>query len=530
MPLERGGGKRSALPRGNLVGSTLVRFGSMVWLGAAFDASTTERAMIQHDPEGLRLPIKIDATSNGEYEPIPISARNEQGNRVALERATEHAKRLGISRRQFLVSSAGAASTLLAFNEVNAAAGATGSFYELPAEAALDDGLARSVLSKTEFIFDVHGHFANPEGEWLKKVPPGRSPPLQPSPAISAERFVQDVFMDSDTDMMVLSFIPSMSDAEPLTIEEAAATQQIIERLEGTKRLLFHGRVNPNQPGDIERMPELAERWGVVAWKTYTQWGPTDEAYYTLETGRGYDLSDERYGIPFVEMARKLGIKTICIHKGIPFGRGESYRYARCDDIGKIAKLYPDVDFLVYHAGFDPGMPEREFAPGQGRHGIDSLVQSVLDNGIAPNSNVYADLGTTWQLMRRNPETAAHGMGKLLKYIGQDNVIWGTDSIWTGSPQDQIQAFRTFQIAPEYQEKFGYPAITPELRRKVFGLNAARPYKVSAEEIKLRTPNDRIGQARMNYQEDPNPRYLTYGPKTRREFLNLLAWKGGDPA
>lgn len=486
--------------------------------------------MTRHDPEGLRLPIKIDSTSNGEYEPIPIAPRNEEGNRVAMERATERAKHLGISRRRFLISSAGAASTLLALNEVNAAAGVRGSYFDLPNEAALDNDLASSVLRKTEFIFDVHGHFANPEGEWLKKVPPGRSPVLNPSPAISAQRFIQDVFLDSDTDMMVLSFIPSMSDAEPLTIEEAAATQEIIERLEGTKRLLFHGRVNPNQDGDIERMPELAERWGVVAWKTYTQWGPTEEAYYTMETGRGYDLTDERYGIPFVEKARELNIKTLCIHKGIPFGRGESYRYARCDDIGRIAKLYPDVDFLVYHAGFDPGIPEQAFAPGEGRHGIDSLVQSVLDNGIAPNSNVYADLGTAWQLMRRNPDVAAHGIGKLLRYIGEDNVIWGTDSIWTGSPQDQIQAFRTFQISEEFRERYGYPEITPQLRAKVFGLNAARPYKISAEEIRLRTPNDRISQQKEDYGQDPDPRFMTYGPKTRREFLNLLAWKGGDPA
>ena len=42
------------------------------------------------------------------------------------------------------------------------------------------------------------------------------------------------------------------------------------------------------------------------------------------------------------------------------------------------------------------------------------------------------------------PRTA---IGKLLKHVGEDNVLWGTDSIWYGSPQDQIQAFRTFQIA-----------------------------------------------------------------------------------
>ena len=74
----------------------------------------------------------------------------------------------------------------------------------------------------------------------------------------------------------------------------------------------------------------------------------------------------------------------------------------------------------------------------------------------------------------RDPEQAAHALGKLLKHCGPDNVLWGTDSIWYGSPQDQIQAFRTFQIAPELRERHGYPEITPALRAKIFGLNAMR--------------------------------------------------------
>ena len=95
-------------------------------------------------------------------------------------------------------------------------------------------------------------------------------------------------------------------------------------------------------------------------------------------------------------------------------------------------------------------------------------------------------MGTTWNMFRRNPDTAAHGMGKLLKYVGENNVLWGTDSIWTGSPQDQIQAWRTFQISEELRDRHGYPEITPNLRAKVFGLNATRPYRISAEEVKLR--------------------------------------------
>jgi hypothetical protein len=48
--------------------------------------------------------------------------------------------------------------------------------------------------------------------------------------------------------------------------------------------------------------------------------------------------------------------------------------------------------------------------------------------------------------------------------------------------------------------------------------------------VKKHTRADRIGQERLAYREHPEPHYLTYGPKTRREFLNLLRWNGGSRA
>ncbi len=89
--------------------------------------------------------------------------------------------------------------------------------------------------------------------------------------------------------------------------------------------------------------------------------------------------------------------------------------------------------------------------------GVNRLITSMLQAGIGPNQNVYAELGTTWYRLMPTPDQAAHVLGKLLKYVGEDNVLWGTDSIWYGSPQDQIQAFRAFQIAPELQEQLRLP-------------------------------------------------------------------------
>ena len=244
---------------------------------------------------------------------------------------------------------------------------------------------------------------------------------------------------------MVLSFVPSTREGEPLTIEEAAATARIVEQLNGTHRLLLHGRVNPNQRGDLEGMDELAARYKISAWKTYTQWGP--------DGASGFFMDDEP-GIRLIEKARKLGIRNIAIHKGLAFGP-KSYEHSTCVDIGRVAKRYPDVNFLIYHSGFVANKTEGAY-DAKRTEGIDALVTSLLENSVKPGSNVYAELGSTWRLAMRDPDTAAHTIGKLVKYCGENNVLWGTDSIWYGSPQDQIQAFRTFQIAPELRDKHGY--------------------------------------------------------------------------
>jgi predicted TIM-barrel fold metal-dependent hydrolase len=282
---------------------------------------------------------------------------------------------------------------------------------------------------------------------------------------------------------------------------------------------LIHGRVNPNQPGDLEAMDELKERWKVSAWKTYTQWGVD---------GKGFFLSDD-IGTRFIEKARALGVKVICVHKGLPFA-AQSYEHSQCSDIGIVAKRFPDVSFLIYHSGFVAGVRERAYTGRGASDGIDTLIRSLVENGIKPNSNVYGELGSTWRFLMRSPESAAHAIGKLVKYCGENNVLWGTDSIWYGSPQDQIQAFRTFQISPELRAMYGYPEMTAALRAKIFGLNASRVYAISADEVKKHMRADTVAQERLAYREHPDPHYLTYGPKSRREFLNLLRWNGGSRA
>jgi hypothetical protein len=114
-------------------------------------------------------------------------------------------------------------------------------------------------------------------------------------------------------------------------------------------------------------------------------------------------------------------------------------------------------------------------------------------------------------------------------HVGPDNVLWGTDSIWYGSPQDQIQAFRSFEIAPKLIEAYRYRELTPRLKAKIFGINGARVYGVDVPAERKKTEADPIGVRKQAYRERAEPVFETFGPKTDREFEALAAERKGLP-
>jgi len=481
------------------------------------------------DVEGTRLPIKIDSTSNGEYMPRPLDLTSKTANKAAHSRITETARRLGVGRRTLMRSVCGAAVTLSAMNETFAAAGKTGGSYRVPAEACYEQAAADSVLAGHEFIFDVQLHHVNPHGDWRSKNPAfaeaiasfpqaARCQSDSPFDCVSGDYLIKDVFLDSDTDMAVLSMGPS-APFNPLTEEEAAQTRALVDALGGNHRLLIHGLCHANFPGHVERMNELHATFNVSGWKTYTQWGPE---------GVGFWLDDESTGIRMIETARAHGVKNICVHKGLPLV-DLTYEHSTSRDVGVVATRFPDMNFLVYHSGFEQERREGPYNP-KNDYGINNLINALHNNGLGIGSNVYAELGSTWRIVMRDPDQAAHVLGKLLKYFGEDNILWGTDAIWYGSPQDQIQAFRTFEISEEYQDKFGYPALTPQVKAKILGINGACVYDVDPITIRNKASSDRFSRTRQTYLVEKDPSFLTYGPKTRREFVALLRANGGFAA
>ncbi len=500
------------------------------------------------DPElPIVLPFTPGQASNGEFVPKARSRTHSESEALAHELADRISRKQGVDRRRFLQSSAGIAVTLAAINLVGCDDEDKGSLpdgvesggtFDVPTDADPDEVCRK--LEGDEFIFDVQTHHVDPEGPWVKESPVtaqffarflGGDPSCIETDkldCLSRFYYAHDIFLESDTTMAVLSDTPTSTDnSDPLNFDEMKRTRDIINQLSppNSNRMKLHSVVVPNAfPGalesQLERMQARAEAMEVNAWKVYTPYAPD---------GTGWYLDDEALGIPVIEKALELGVTTICAHKGLPlFGFDRAAASPR--DIGVVAARYPEMNFVVYHSGWFPGTREGPYN-AENPQGTDVLIKSLEDNGVQPNTNVYAELGSIWRNIMSDTTQAAHLLGKLLKYCGEDNVLWGTDCIWTGSPQPQIAAFRTFQIDAQFAAQHGYPILTDEIKRKVFGLSAARLYGVEDPVVSsCRIDTDEIESLRAAWRDlegdSHEIRWMSRNPTDREGMLRWFSQHG----
>jgi predicted TIM-barrel fold metal-dependent hydrolase len=237
-------------------------------------------------------------------------------------------------------------------------------------------------------------------------------------------------------------------------------------------------------------------------------------------------------GIPFIEKARQTGVKTFCCHKGMP---APLFNADHCSprDIGPVAKMYPDTNWVVYHSAF--GFGGSVFGGGEGAYqtgsmsGVDSLITVLKGSGIAPNQNVYAEIGGVWNQIMTDPTQAAHVIGKLLLHVGENNLLWGSDAIWTSKPQPYVDSFWNFEITPQFQMQYGYPALTQDLKRKILGLNSARLFNIDVSARRCEIQMGAMAKAQREIEGELGPLYWAggrpLGPTTRREFFRLGKWR-----
>jgi len=305
--------------------------------------------------------------------------------------------------------------------------------------------------------------------------------------------------------MAVLSAIPVLGDPDPLSAEVMDAARRAADELCGDGRVLVQGHAQPNVGplgAALDSMRAEAERYDIAAWKSYTH------------VGDPWRLDDE-VGEAFLALVEEIGPPIVCVHKGLG---GDPA------DVGPAAAAHPDISFVAYHSGYETGVVEGPWQPGAPNGGVDRLLESVRGAGVAAGGNVYAELGSTWRILMGDPDQGAHLLGKLIAALGPGNVLWGTDSIWYGSPQDQIQAFRAFEITAQAQERFGYAPLTSEVKAGILAGNAARLYGLDL----ATTPCGTSAADRHALRADPPTPDALLGPRTasqaRRTFATDHPW------
>jgi predicted TIM-barrel fold metal-dependent hydrolase len=429
------------------------------------------------------VPPLLRRLSSDEYAPLPPSAFDRRPRAHVSELIADGARRSALSTSAYAVDRRGTAATLRAIDEAHG-----GGFFEVPDQALHEAEAADAAFGGRAPVIDVQTHLVDPArwlgpgaaalAAFLKMADPERWRGAVDPRLIDGAAWAALVFGASETAIALLTSTPGPAASNVLTNAQIAAARDVVDRYGGAGRVLTHTIVHPNLGAhELDAMSDWSEQLRPSGWKCYTLYGPPTKA---SPTG-GWFLDDDEIGFPFLERVDALGPRVVATHKGLGGPVPEqSVEAASPRDICPAAAAFPNIDFVVYHSGYerDPTGEEGPYDVRNATRGVDRLIKSIELAGIGAHANVYAELGSTWFLMLRRPVEAAHVLGKLLAAVGPERIVWGTDSTWYGSPQPLIDAFRAFRIPPRMQEQFGYRDLTFADKERILSANAQTLYGV----------------------------------------------------
>jgi predicted TIM-barrel fold metal-dependent hydrolase len=489
-------------------------------------------------------PVPTRMVSNGEYLPLPQTEQQKRVEARTFELVDSAAKKLGVSRRQFLGGSGGMAASFIAMNDV------FGRFFNVtPAEMFEPAAFAENGPPVNLFVFDDQTHLVrsrlanprslraiaqgpgsastaagwtanpfNPLGELDERGSPWTpwNPELGQTPNVGSEfhleKYIERMYFQSQTTVALLSNVTPGTIALPdepaprpprtiaeslsgaiLTAEQTVAVRDFVNRIAGSTRLLAHGLLYPGV-GNLEYMQYQINNYHPDAWKGYNINRAAKVDTNPESDMRRWRLDDEQVAYPTYELivknAQELeqhpGFFNICVHKGLSTNAGPEPELGHPIDIPKAATDWPELNFVIYHSCIRPGFWNfnalQDVRSGRMREGVPDILWTTEFAVLsAPFPNVYAEIGTTWaSSVVTFPTVAAHIMGQLMKFMGPERIIFGSDSLWYGSPQWQIEAMWRFSIPDEMRQQYGYPQLTQPAKRKILGLNAARLYGIPA--------------------------------------------------
>jgi len=292
----------------------------------------------------------------------------------------------------------------------------------------------------------------------------------------SAEELANVYFEESDVDVMVYHGVEIAA-----YFKRGSSPWQIGVELKKMypDRVLLYAPVDPlNGLSELESMEEKFEEAPVDGFKFYPSNGMIDHDRNRAVTVM-YD--DPEAAFPFFEKAQELGVRVMAIHKAWPVGPGPLDK-DKVDDVNSAALAFPDLIFEVVHSGW-------AFLEDCG-------LQLML------HPNIWANLEAVANFAVRQPERFAHILGTLMRYGGDDRIMWGTGCP-LGHPQPMVEAFGNFKMPEELMAGYGYPEVTDDTIRKIFGGNMARLHGLDVDAIKGKLANDEWTPRREAYRANP---------------------------
>jgi uncharacterized protein len=465
-------------------------------------------------------PIPTQCVSSDEYMPSPQTEKQREFESRLKSYGTQLARRQGVTRRRFFQSAAGMAAAFVAMNETY------GPLYMVSRAEAATPEMAdeRAQALRKQFIMDMHTHFLR-EGTPIKTFVAQRATvgKLGWNPALGEKEqsiedlrfpnYFKEVFLDSDTKVACISGSYSVDPGYSfLTNDMKYAAREKVNSETGVKRMYSHAIFEAGRDGWLDRVEEEQARLRPDSWKGYTIGDNTNKHLSKWP----FRLDDEKIMYPFYEKLVKWSktnptVINVCIHKGLFPPQVEKkfphlLEYSDVRDVGKAARDWPQLNFVIYHSGWrwtGPAAPKNAWEHFEKTGRIEWVTDLAEIPGKYGVNNVYGDLGQLFAwTTTANPRLGAAVMGTLIKGLGADHVVWGTDAVWTGSPQWQIEALRRLEMPEDMQKQYGYRPLGPAdgpVKNAIFGGNNARLYRVPAR-VQADVLTDRVAQARETYE------------------------------
>ena len=477
-------------------------------------------SLVPAETASFRSPIPTQPFSSDEFFPGPQSAKQREFENRVKAIGSELAKQQGVSRRSFFQGAAGMAAAFVAMNDT------FGPLYMVSrAEAQTPEmANARATALKGQFIMDMHTHFLRDDTRIMGFVrqreavgKAGWNPALAGKPQtiedIKFANYFKEMYLDSDTKVALISGSGSEDPRDWfLTNQMKAETRADVNKRAGAKRMFSHAIFMPGTPGWMDKVDSDYETLKPDSFKGYTVGDNTNKHL----SRHPWHLDDEKLLYPFYEKLVKWSKTTpslanVCVHKGLyPPSTTKEFpnlvNYADVRDVARAAKDFPQLNFIIYHSAFR--YTGGAFPIGWEQFEKTGRIDWVTDLAEIPEKygvkNVYGDLGQIFaQSTVAEPRLCAAMMGQLVKGLGADHVVWGSDAVWTGAPQWQIEALRRLEIPEEMQKKHGFkPLGAPDgaVKNAIFGGNSARLYHFTPQQ-RAALEGDKVAVAKAEYDQ-----------------------------